>query len=433
MNRRLLIVAAVAWALRLAAVIPVHAEGPTSDERDYLRLAARVAGGESFVDGDGEYSKRAPLLPLVLGTVQRIAGDALWPQYLLNAFLGALVVLLVGRLALDIWKNETVAAAAAWGSALYPGLVIYGAVLQTETLYIVLLLLACTLAVRLRDGAGVGTAAVLGLVGGLAALTRAAFLPFFLLLAIPAASGPGGGVRRFREPAIALGVFLLVLAPWTWRNYRVHEAFVPVSSVSGQLFLIGNNPYATGTWSTRPGFDAWYRAEAAKRGVEDPGIRQEVERDRLAARIGTDYVLAHPGEAVRGVVRKAHIFWVYPITHSDPAVPLQGVAVLADALLYLAALFGAVRMTGGRRRLLPVVAAIAFFFGLSLVLHAEARYRLPLVPFFCLFAAWSALPVGDGAVVRDRRRLLWLVTGVAAIAVVYGWTLWLFLSGAFTS
>jgi 4-amino-4-deoxy-L-arabinose transferase-like glycosyltransferase len=181
-RRSLLLIAAIGVLLRLVAVIPVHANGPTSDEKDYLVLAHRLAAGQEFVDSDGEYSKRYPLFPAILAALLRVAGDQTWVLYLVNALFGGLTVLLSALLAGRLWGDPGVSRAVAWGVALYPGLVVYGAVLQTESLYIALFLCAFLCAYRVLERPAWWGMVALGLTAGLATLTRAVFLGFFPLL-----------------------------------------------------------------------------------------------------------------------------------------------------------------------------------------------------------------------------------------------------------
>lgn len=436
MTGKLLVVAVVALAVRLAAVIPLHTAGQTSDEKEYVILAQKVAAGKEFVDSDGEYSKRYPLYPFVLAGLIKVFGDSRWVMYLLTALMSAFVPVLCAFLARSIWADEAAALAAAWAAALYPGLIVYGAVLQTESLYLVLFLAAFLLAFRLAERPGLRDAVALGVTGGLAALTRPVFLGFFpILLALFLVMWRRCGVHAgWRWTGVAAVVFLLVLVPWTWRNYQVHGTFVPISSLGGHLVLIGNNPYATGTWSTRPGFEGWYRNELRKKGISQPASLTEVERGRIARQVGMDYIVAHPLEAAGRVITKAHIFWFYPITNSDSNLPLQGVAVMADVLLYLAAVLGMVRMKNAGGRLVPVVGAMVFFAVVPLVLHAEARYRLPLVPFICMFAGWAALPAMEEddwrRLLADGRRFRWAVAGAIGMVIVYAVTGWMVLTGS---
>ncbi len=430
----LLLIAAAGFALRLAAVVPLHAGGPTSDEKDYIHLAWRLAGGGDFVDLDGESSKRAPLFPYLLAALLVVSGGHAWILYVVNALLGGAAVLLSGLIGEILWREPALSRAVAWAVAMYPGLIAYGAVLQTESLYIALFLGAMLAIYRLAALPGWGAAAVLGVTAGLAALTRGVLLglfPFLLILAGVAARRLRGSVP-WRELALAAVVFLAVLTPWTVRNYRVHGALVPVVSIGGRLLLLGNNPYATGTWSTRPGFQEWYGNELQHRGWSGR-VLTERERNEADLRIGLDYALSHPLAGMLLALKKAQIFWFYPVTTSDSHRPLQALAVMADILLLLAAMAGAARMRSPALSLIPVGGVLLLSTAVSLVLHAEARYRLPLVPLICLAAGWSALPSPGReewarALRKHPTRTRWVVAGTAVVLAAYAITAWMVLT-----
>jgi hypothetical protein len=56
--------------------------------------------------------------------------------------------------------------------------------------------------------------------------------------------------RRLPERVVAAGIFTLaaiaVVTPWSYRNYRVFGAFVPISTNGGYDLYLGNNPQAVG-------------------------------------------------------------------------------------------------------------------------------------------------------------------------------------------
>src|ERR1019366_6370531 len=42
---------------------------------------------------------------------------------------------------------------------------------------------------------------------------------------------------------------MLIVIPWSWRNYLVFDAFIPVSTNGGWTLLTGNNPEANGDYT----------------------------------------------------------------------------------------------------------------------------------------------------------------------------------------
>jgi hypothetical protein len=48
---------------------------------------------------------------------------------------------------------------------------------------------------------------------------------------------------------VAVIMAFAVVAPWSIRNYRVFDAFVPISTNGGGVFYLANNPLATGHYT----------------------------------------------------------------------------------------------------------------------------------------------------------------------------------------
>jgi hypothetical protein len=298
----------------------------------------------------------------------------------------------------------------------------------------VFLLLAVLAALRFIEGADPLSALFFGVAAGCAALTRAVFLgalPVLILLMWWFRREEGWGSLR---PALTgLLVALMILAPWTVRNGGIHGTLVPVSSGGGGSLLTGNNPYATGGWRLEPGFEEWFIHRAEERGIPNPTILREIDRNRLSSSIALDYMLENPGRVVLLAVRKSYIFWVYPIAHSDSNVPAQAIAVAGDILLLAGAALGAVALRRPSRGLWLVAGVVVAFWLIHAVMHAEARFRLPATPLLAVLWGFGAATTlsGEGrrALMADRKRMRLLAFFWAAIGAVYALTAWLFLQG----
>lgn len=434
-KKALWFIMAGALALRLAAVPAVHAVRYTSDEGEYIHMARQLLDEKIFRDSNGDRSIRAPLYPVVLAGLLAVGGNGLLPAHLAGGLLGTAAVGIIYALALMVTGSRKGALAAAGISALAPGLVIYSALLQTEMLYIVFFLLAFLFLYRLRDEPGFRVAAALGVCGGLAALTRAVYLGFLPVLLVMLVWPFRTQWRAVAGPAaVALIVAAMTIAPWTIRNWSVLHALVPVASGGGSSLLTGNNPYATGTYAVADGFDPWFTAQAQERGVADPASLNEVGRSGLSAAIAMSYMRDHPGSTVALAAKKSYIFWIYPVTHSDSYLPVQALAVGFDALLLCAAVIGIAGSGAWRRTTGPLLAAVVFFWLVQAVLHAEARFRLPLVPLLAVAAGWGVVLLRDPAEVRrlfgvPRPRRV-MIGGLLLVVVAYGATAMGFLTGS---
>jgi 4-amino-4-deoxy-L-arabinose transferase-like glycosyltransferase len=423
--------------LRLAAIPLVHAGGYTSDEREYMHLARRIAGGASFVDSNGDFSVRAPLYPGMLALIFLLSDGSVAAGHLVNALLGIGVVALLTALALELLQERRGARIALVAGALYPGLIVYGALLQTETLYICFFLAALLAGHRWSARPSWESAVLLGLLAGCAALTRAVFLGFIpvLLLSVWWACR-SRTILGAGQLLAALGLALLVLSPWLVRSHELHGSLIPVSSGGGNSLLTGNNPFATGGWRLEPGFQEWYVEQARERGVSNPEGLDEVTRSRLSGDIAIGYILKHPLHALVLGLKKSHIYWIYPISHSDSNVGLQAVAVGFDALLYMGVSIGIVFSAISYRKFIPLYAALVFFWGIHAILHAEARFRLPVVPVLIFFFSLGCLALVEkgrrNALLGSHLRRRWIAFLLLAVVGAYGVTVWMFISGDIT-
>jgi hypothetical protein len=314
--------------------------------------------------------------------------------------------------------------------ALHPSFIVYADIVQTEALYIVFVLLTFLSVERMQTGQSFAEAAMLGLMAALATLTRAVFFSFFPLLLIVVALL--GRTRSIAAKAMfAFAVWCLMLLPWTMRNYEVHGTFVPISSWGGISLLLGNNPYSNGTWSGKPGFQEWFAAEASVRGV-DLERSTEIERSEVGRKLAFEFISHEPIAALKLTVRKLYMHWVYPISNSDSNAKLQVVCVAADMLLYIFAGMGIIALQSWKKAL-PIMTAILFFTAMQGILHCEARYRLPIMPFVAMLAGVGASVLIDTRTLKEffniSRRKYLALSWVGIVVCVYAFTAWQFLSG----
>ena len=150
---------------------------------------------------------------------------------LAGCFVGAGVVALIGLLGRRLGGDRLGLAAGAL-AAVYPVLVTADASLMSETLYGLLVVAALLLAYRLIERPTLLRAGALGAMIGLAALARGEAVLLLPLLGIPLAWRGGRGGRALRIAAVCAAM-LLVVAPWTVRNYLVLDRFIPISTNEG--------------------------------------------------------------------------------------------------------------------------------------------------------------------------------------------------------
>lgn len=151
---------------------------------------------------------------------------------------GTVVVVLIGLLGrrLGGWRVGLVAAALA---AVYPHFIVLDGALLSEPLYAVIIGATLLAAYAFTDRPTRGRALGLGVLVGLAALTRQEGLLFLPVLLLPLAWRTGSS-RLLLSGLAVLGV-ALVIVPWTVRNYSAFHRFVMIAN-SGAVIGGANCP-----------------------------------------------------------------------------------------------------------------------------------------------------------------------------------------------
>lgn len=222
----------------------------THDEREYLALAHNIAEGRGFAypaappgEPEPERFGRAPVYPLFLAAIDLLSPgiDTVPVIKAVQAAIGAIGIWLVAGIAHRV-TGARGAAVAAWIAAVHPPLVWTPAYIFSETLYMALALANVSATERaLAAGEGRRRWLASGLLGGLASLTRPAHLFFLLLLGLYLLSR-----RRLTAVVFAAAGALLVIAPWTARNWHEYGRPILIASEGGVTFWTGNHPLSPG-------------------------------------------------------------------------------------------------------------------------------------------------------------------------------------------
>jgi len=295
------VVLLVAVLVRLGVVLATPGFRPVADALDFDRLAVALAEGRGYgaakpeaVPGGGATAFRPPGLPVALAAVYTLTGtdvphDRWQAGRLLEVLLGVATVALIALLALRLAGPGAGLAAGAL-AAVYPPLLVPGASLLSEALFLPLELGAILAALAHRRSPHPWRWAVLaGIACGLAALTRGNGL----LLVPPLALAAGTGARRsWRAPAALAAAAALVVVPWTIRNAVQLHAFVPVTTETGYTL---RGTYQEGT-AVRRDYPALWQVpylELLTLARDHPHM-QEAELDGRLTAGALGYVRDHP-------------------------------------------------------------------------------------------------------------------------------------------
>jgi 4-amino-4-deoxy-L-arabinose transferase-like glycosyltransferase len=239
----------------------------------------------------------------------------------------------------------------------------------------------------LRTDWEVRAAVIVGVLFGLLSLTRPTFLPMLALYVLWMLFRLPRGRRLAVLGAVVLPA-LVVISPWTYRNYNVHGAFVPIS-MAGGVFAGFNSPESYGKMP--PTFHLWPMKDGTVVDVwaETKG-KSLYEIDKFYGRTALRWVMENPGHTLAQIPNK-YYNTLSPLgtgvpTSQRPWQASSKLQKLADAVFFA---YLAVCVWGlGRalRRywaeLIPfTLMALTIFLAVT-VFGGTSRYLLPLAPVF---------------------------------------------------
>jgi len=247
-------VLAVALVLRLLWAAAVRVV-PTSDSQAYDRFAQTlVEHGVFGWDAQSPFAFWPPGTSFVYAGLYKIFGVHHEAIVGLNVLLSVVIIVCTARVA-DRWFGRRAAMGAAWILAVWPTLVLFTTVLASELLYVALTMAALD-AWTVRGRSVRSRAVVAGLLLGYAALVRSQ------ALALPIVYGVGVWLWQRREAGLladqvrmallSMLVMAAVVAPWIYRNYRLYDAPVIVSTNGGITLWMGNSPGSKGDFASIP-------------------------------------------------------------------------------------------------------------------------------------------------------------------------------------
>lgn len=391
-TRALLAAVAVGLLARLAFGFLYWTDQPlTRDEQEYLSLSRSLAAGHGFTydaamrAGAIEPFGRAPGYPVFLALIgggRDVPSSVPTSVKAAQAAVGGIGVWMVGILAYRLAGRR----AAVWAAAIaavYPPLVwIAGYALSEGLFWPIGLLVAWWFDRAMTTPRPLKWAVSCGALIGLGILIRPAlvfFVPLAVLLLL---------TRRQILPlaGLVLGV-VLVVSPWTWRNYQHHGRLMFVASEGGVTFWTGNHPLAIGDGDLAANLPI--KLDDQRFRAEHPGLNEE-QLEPLYYREALAWMRAHPLEWIQLEFRKL-FYLVVPVgpsytLHSMRYYALSVLSYVSVLILALGAL-GRVRL--GATPGLWLLAGSAVL--VALVFFPQERFRIPILDPTLVILAGSAL------------------------------------------
>lgn len=174
---------------------------------------------------------------------------------------------------------------------------------------------------------------------------------------------------------------LIVIAPWTYRNWRLTGGeFLPVATEAGGMTtFVGNYQLTDGLWEG-PGKARWLAAvDEIKRQNAGASV---VELDRAFYRAAWRQVTGHPLKAGELFVRKCGRFWFLSAARREQVLSF----VIQGGYLALLGI-GLWRGRPWSREVWMMGALIGYVMLVHALSYADLRFSLPVMPCVCALGA----------------------------------------------
>jgi 4-amino-4-deoxy-L-arabinose transferase-like glycosyltransferase len=368
---------------------------------EMARIARALVTGYGYSDPfsghTGPTAWVPPLYPLIVAAAFRLTGVytplAGWILLTLNSIFSAATALCIYEIAARCY-NRKVALWSAWIWALYPAAMQYAVRWVWETSLSTLLFSAVVvLSLRMRaigepahisDPQTMPRWAFFGLLWGFIALSNSTLLLFLPVCGLWILLGAPQKSSVLTLAALAALVFIACIAPWTYRNWRVFHAFVPLRSNFGPELYAGNGPGAFG-------FRYGVLINLAE---NDPQHRLYVQLGELAfvhqrTRLANAWISEHPAHFAALSAKRFYFFWASVPHPTDKHWLLDFLRQINYCLPSITGIFG---LALSLHRRTPAAGLFAWAFVLLPVTYyfvtVEARFRHPLEPLIVILSVF---------------------------------------------
>jgi len=275
--------------------------------------------------------------------------------------------------------------------AVWPTLVMFTTVLASELPFLFLTIAALD-AWTVSHRSGVFRGVLAGLLLGAASLVRP------LALALPIVYGGTIALRSLckdevltqaRLIAVCFLMMAIVIAPWTWRNYRLYSEPVLISTNGGVTLWMGNAPGTSGAYLPIP-----ERLENLNDNDLSKVLGEEAKRiifsdpTGFILRSGLKLMRLYNNESI-GVIWNEH--GIEREFGARAVTVLKRMTQITWAMILLLAIFGTYccfRLKGWRRTVFsPILASIIFYSLVNSIIVSQDRYHLAFSPQIAMLAA----------------------------------------------
>jgi hypothetical protein len=407
-----------AYAVRKGMFDPA-AHVPQEMERVAICWAEEGRFADAFVDGSGVTAYLNPVYTVLLGSIYRVVGTDAYLRGIGRTFLGVFMsclgIALIPTLAEMLRFSRPVGVVSGILLAVTPvffWLEVIGDWDQS-TIAVALIVVFMTF-IRLHDcqWRSWPLVVVAGVLVGLAVELSPSIAPAFAMMILAETFwGPIALKQIIPRVLVLAALAILMLAPWTVRNYRALGGIVPTRSNFGMNLWMGNNPESVGrsnTWDHSPRL-SWDNPFTSRAELDELLQVGELEYNRRKARQAIEWISHNPGRFAALTVQRFRLFWFPPADAWAATTTSPGARSFLLLVTALGAFAGSLwlALAGNPYRWLILSALI----GPSLTyyfIHVNFRYRYPIWALSVLLSCqllWSwvrAMGPQEGQVAEAR-------------------------------
>lgn len=403
----------IAFSLRIGYAFLEKITSVGNDSYD--EIGKYIAQGKGYRMSDGPIENdNAVLWPpgyaFFLGIIYMIFGHSHPTVWIMQSIIGAFVCVLIFFIGNRLFDHR-VACISAVISAICFNLVIYSAMLYSETVFLFLLLL-CFIYFYKADALNQNLKYSLsGILAGLSVLTRPIILAPFLFFSLITFKKNIKGAILFLFPVV------LFISLWIARNYYIYKHLIPICSGMGEIFWDGHHLKANGEYTMPEGVP------------DNLPIQEYIKIDNLGYLKGLGFITKYPIKTAFLELRKFSLF--FSLVRTDAWWPhIKGIdrifsftlSLLSNLLIFGLGIIGIVFSYTKACKYISWTRRFIYIYILSLMpFVVAARYRLTVYPFMIIFSAYAITVLKEikfAFEVKDAKTFRYLKICVILIAII---------------
>lgn len=305
--------------IRVFFILKVPCE-PISDFQKYQQIATNIFMGKGHYYLGNPIAFQPMGYPFILGCFYKLIGsNNIILGKALNVVFSSVTLIIILKILFKISNNKKLIYITYTIITFLPNYIVYNNVLGSEIL--VTLLLSIIIYLQLCDFNNNLRYVLIGLFIGLATLTK----PFFILYPIIVAIIQWLKNKNIKDTSkiffVSFTIMCLVISPWTYRNYKNFNLFIPVSYNGGYVLFINNNSNnKSGAWMRIKDIDISNKLESKFKKYKfnyKTSVNNEVNQVMIKPKLNNilkeeakKWIFNHPGKFIEmGLLRIKNTFF----------------------------------------------------------------------------------------------------------------------------